>query len=63
MYLSPSARGARAFGRRGPLVDSEVSPVVSNPAVDAFLQVNLNPAQKEAVVAPDGPLLILAGAG
>ncbi|HEX2513630.1 MAG TPA: UvrD-helicase domain-containing protein, partial [Chloroflexota bacterium] len=40
-----------------------MSPVVSNPAVDAFLQVNLNPAQKEAVVAPDGPLLILAGAG
>ena len=37
--------------------------MVSNPAVDAFLQVNLNPAQKEAVVAPDGPLLILAGAG
>ena len=63
MYLSPFARGVRALRYRGPLVDSEVSPVVSNPAVDAFLQVNLNPAQKEAVVAPDGPLLILAGAG
>ncbi|HEX2186795.1 MAG TPA: UvrD-helicase domain-containing protein, partial [Chloroflexota bacterium] len=31
--------------------------------VEAFLAQHLNPAQREAVVAPDGPLLILAGAG
>jgi DNA helicase-2/ATP-dependent DNA helicase PcrA len=37
--------------------------VASNAAVDAFLAQQLNPAQKAAVVAPDGPLLILAGAG
>ena len=33
------------------------------PALDAFLTERLNSAQKDAVVAPNGPLLILAGAG
>ena len=37
--------------------------MASNAAVDTFLAQQLNPAQKAAVVAPDGPLLILAGAG
>ena len=37
--------------------------MASNAAVDDFLAQQLNPAQKEAVIAPDGPLLILAGAG
>jgi DNA helicase-2/ATP-dependent DNA helicase PcrA len=31
--------------------------------VETFLAERLNPAQREAVTAPDGPLLILAGAG
>ena len=34
-----------------------------SPATDAYLSQQLNPAQKDAVTAPDGPLLILAGAG
>jgi DNA helicase II / ATP-dependent DNA helicase PcrA len=33
------------------------------PQTDSFLSSRLNAAQKEAVTAPDGPLLILAGAG
>ncbi len=33
------------------------------PQTSAFLDQHLNAAQKEAVAAPDGPLLILAGAG
>ena len=37
--------------------------MASNAAVDTFLAQQLNPAQKAAVVARDGPLLILAGAG
>ena len=37
--------------------------VVSNPAVESFLAQQLNPPQKAAVTSPDGPLLILAGAG
>ncbi len=34
-----------------------------DPALDQLLAQHLNPAQREAVTAPDGPLLILAGAG
>jgi DNA helicase-2/ATP-dependent DNA helicase PcrA len=37
--------------------------VATNPVVEEFLGQQLNPPQKAAVVAPDGPLLILAGAG
>jgi len=43
------------------------SPAQPSPALrstlDAFLAEQLNPAQRQAVTAPDGPLLILAGAG
>src|SRR5919109_4556055 len=46
-----------------PAAPAAEAPAGGNAALEAFLAERLNPAQREAVTAPDGPLLILAGAG
>jgi DNA helicase-2/ATP-dependent DNA helicase PcrA len=65
----PEVSAAPLFPARGP--DNEANPPgrpdvearpVRDPDVEALLE-GLNPIQREAATAPDGPLLIVAGAG